>query len=695
MTTYPDDSAALEVDDAYAPLLRLWALRALLSTGLKQIARSSRMAPDVTRFLGLDDQFWTLALDVSTEAALHAAVAALEATNPKAPASHLSRNLARVTEHLQLSGIERDILHLTVLERLHSTFSAALSMAGELTRPAVVKLLAASLGHPAHAIRHALDDRGRLSRSALLSVDEGISFEFGNKVDLLEGFAEALTLKHDELMGLFPLNVVVSAPAKLTRADFEHLHQDLSILETYLNAACLTRQTGVNILIHGRPGTGKTELARMLATAVGALLLEIPSERPNGQPRGGKERFESYRFTQGLLKNSSQKLVLFDEVEDVFNDATRGRRGGNASGIKGWVNLLLERNSIPTFWITNDLSAIDVAYVRRFDYVLHLDAPPPRVRRRQLDRMLGQLELSEPWRETAASHPALVPAVVDRAVRVSSVVCGAQSTLSAQSVMTHVINNTLTALGSATLSADHRRAAGDYRLDWLTANCDLQRLREGLKREGAGRLCFWGPPGTGKTEFARHLACELDRPLQATRTSDILSPFVGEAERQIAAMFERARKERAVLLLDEADSFLRERSGAQRSWEVTQVNEMLTQMEDFDGVFIASTNLMDQIDEAAMRRFDTCIRFGHLQVTQAHAMFNELAQRLELTVDAACLDAIGAITTLAPGDFASVSRGARLNPPNDALELVMRLRQVCELKASHLQQRPVGFLAKF
>ena len=79
--------------------------------------------------------------------------------------------------------------------------------------------------------------------------------------------------------------------------------------------------------------------------------------------------------------------------------------------------------------------------------------------------------------------------------------------------------------------------------------------------------------------------------------------------------------EEAVLLLDEADSFLRSRRLAERNYEVSEVNEMLQGMERFGGVFICTTNLFDELDEAALRRFTFKIRFKPLEVTQRLAMF--------------------------------------------------------------------------
>ncbi|HQY07936.1 MAG: ATP-binding protein [Burkholderiales bacterium] len=688
------ERADTPLDEAYQPLIRRWMLRALLRcNGVSRFLRECRFSDHhLAKYFGLTEAQMERGKEGSIQKLLAKQLQALEAQPSVLPATRLSGNLARVAEHLQFSPVELDILHLTVLQRLDKALEEVLDMIGSLTRSSAVRLFAECLGHPQREVQRALDDRSRLCRSALLTIDDRRPYEFSNKVDLLDGFAEALMLEHQELLDLFAANLVPSPAPQLQRADFAHLERDFTILAQYLDVVCRMGQRGVNVLIHGRPGTGKTELVRCLAQEVGAKLLEIPCELPGGEPRAGKERFESYRFAQGLLEGGARQLLLFDEVEDVFNESMRGRRGGNASGIKGWVNHLLERNPVPTFWVTNDLRPIDAAYLRRFDYVLKLDVPPARVRRRVLERHLGALELPEAWRNAAASHEGLVPAVVERAARVCLTVCDASPDLQPQAVMTQVMNNTLLALGTAALPCAQRDPVGEYRLDWLHADCDLQRLRDGLLSVGAGRLCFWGPPGTGKTEFGRYLARELDRPLLVKRVSDILSPYVGEAERHIAEMFAQARVDGAVLLLDEADSFLRSRRGAQRSWEVTQVNEMLTQMEDFDGLFIASTNLMDQLDEAAMRRFDACIRLDFLRPAQAQAMFAETAGKLGLQVDSATRQALTGMDRLAPGDFAAVLRGARLHPPAGAADLLARLRQLAALK-SKSAERPMGFLA--
>jgi ATP-dependent 26S proteasome regulatory subunit len=179
-------------------------------------------------------------------------------------------------------------------------------------------------------------------------------------------------------------------------------------------------------------------------------------------------------------------------------------------------------------------------------------------------------------------------------------------------------------------------------------------------------------------------------PAMLQRASDILGAFVGETEQQMAEMFRRAREEGAVLILDEADTFLAERQGARQRWEISAVNEMLTQMEAFEGLFVATTNLIDRLDEASLRRFDAKICFDYLRPAQVLALMHQACLGLGLDT-VGCEAAACGLHKLTPGDFATVMRQARFRPVRSAAELGQRLADEVAHKRGSGSGRTIGF----
>ena len=172
----------------------------------------------------------------------------------------------------------------------------------------------------------------------------------------------------------------------------------------------------------------------------------------------------------------------------------------------------------------------------------------------------------------------------------------------------------------------------------------------------------------------------------------MLSPYLGETEQKMAAAFDMARQQKAVLQFDEVDSFLQERQKASKQWEVTQVNEMLTQMENFAGVFIASTNLFQNLDEASLRRFDMAIKFDYLKADAALGMFIKTCDILGVTdQDQITLAEVVNMTQLTPGDFEQLIRRSRLLRPSSSAQLLQHLKSAVVLKKSSAS-RPIGFL---
>jgi hypothetical protein len=424
-------------------------------------------------------------------------------------------------------------------------------------------------------------------------------------------------------------------------------------------------------------------------------------ESDDGAAIAGSGRFGAYQLCQRMLARRTGALVLFDEIEDVFPDRYfpffgRQKRSGDD---KGWTNRLLEGNPVPTLWLSNEIGQMDPAFLRRFDCILELRTPPLAVRRRILEKSLEGLPVRAPWLSSMATDERLTPAHIERAARVARL-SGFEGADEVEHAVSRILHNALAVQAPAGAAAPS--ASDTYDLRFLNCSEDLVGIVSSLERRAretrgalTGSICLYGPPGTGKTAFAHHLAERLGRRLLVKRASDILGPFVGQTEANIAEMFREARAESAVLLLDEADSFFQDRRGASQHWEVTQVNELLVQMESFDGLFICSTNLFENLDQASLRRFTLKIRFDSLRPEQRWELFGRTLQSLghEAPVDTAptLRRGLDALENLTPGDFATIRRQATmLGSAVDAGALLRALERESRAKPN-ARRGPLGF----
>lgn len=225
----------------------------------------------------------------------------------------------------------------------------------------------------------------------------------------------------------------------------------------------------------------------------------------------------------------------------------------------------------------------------------------------------------------------------------------------------------------------------------IHANTDLFALAKGLANSKFGQICLYGPSGTGKTAFARWLADQLGVPLLEKRASDLISAYVGETERNIAQAFREAKCNQSLLLIDEVDSFLQDRRGARQSWEVTAVNEMLTQMEAYSGLFIASTNFMDSLDQAVLRRFDLKVKFDYLKPEQAWQMLVRQSDSMGINEPSEISRSeLARLAVLTPGDFSVVARQHRFRPLSNVSEFIGALKQECDFKEDG-RRSSIGF----
>lgn len=566
----------------FESVCRRWSLLALAELGGSQSILRENLCSNVSLLKGLgidhldaDGDYDRARVERLIQLELKASARGADSWPEKSP---LLGNIRWLSEVLGLSAAEQAILVLVLLERHDTLLSQSINALGAMNNSRLYDVLCQLLQLPETDIRAALSTGSRLFRTGLLRVDYRI-YQFEYKIDLIAGLSDKMVHAQSQPFDLFANSFVAGKPAVLSMADFGHLRGNLCYLKDFLSESLRKQERGVNILVYGPPGTGKTELTRMLAQELGVRLFEIATETDEGQRLSHAERLSSFQLSQHLLSSAGRTLLLFDEVENVFTPTHADNNGPgyrNRDGMKAWANKLLEENPVPAFWLSNDISDLDPAHLRRFSFHLHVKIPPRSVRERIVGNYAAPLGLSSDCIRRIASHESLSPALIQNSSSVARAILNADAHTDVEQVMSCLLSNALRAMGDDTApdwKADQRLP---YSPDNLNAGLDLGQLVEGVCEAGVARLCLYGPPGSGKTAFGHHLAREIDRPLLVRRVSDILGSLVGETERNIALAFEQARDEGAVLLLDEADAFLMDRRAAQRNWEVSGVAEMLT-----------------------------------------------------------------------------------------------------------------------
>ena len=673
---------------AVSPLVQLWLLRLLVPLGCHRDIHHQGFSQDdrLTMAVGLTDLL-ELELDELTPAAFRKKLGILHAQGERklrnsAVPPCLGANVARLSKLVGLSDSDCRILEFSVLIHTERILDGTAESLGQLSSLKLIHALSVLLDLPESDVRTSLSPKGILAKSGLLSVDRCGTSTLRGKLNLLsDNFADHVYSSESDPVDLLRDTVIPSSPPLLETVDYSHVSEFLDVLRPYLKNAVASGRKGVNLFLHGASGTGKSQLTKVLAQELGCELFEVASEDSDGDPVLGPHRLRAFSAAQSFLAQR-RALILFDEVEDVFNDGSTLSGGkSTAQTRKAWINRALEENPVPALWLSNSIEGLDPAFIRRFDMVFELGVPPKRHREHIIMEACADM-LDATAIARIAESETLAPAVVARAasvVRTIRTELGASGTSKAVEML---IGNTLVAQGHPAIRRiDSNRLPEIYDPVFIHADTDLAVVTAGLVRSKSGRLCLYGPPGTGKTAYGRWLAEQLGVPLMVKRASDLMSMWVGKNEKNIARAFKAAEQEGAILLIDEVDSFLQDRRGAHSSWEVTLVNEMLTQMESFPGVFIASTNLMDGLDQASLRRFDLKVKFDFLKTDQAWELLMRHCAALGLAKPCpAQRNQIDRSSKLTPGDFAAVVRQHRFRPIESAAALLKALEDECALK---------------
>ena len=468
--------------------------------------------------------------------------------------------------------------------------------------------------------------------------------------------------------------------AKVPWAAFSHLGQDGEAMRDTLAAVIKEKEKGINILLYGPPGTGKTEFARTLCGEVGARLYAIGENEIGPQARPRADRTETLDYALEALSDEPNAAILFDEMEDFRQPQ------------KHWLNRIVEANPVPIIWTCNSIDfyrMFQSFFIDRILYAIEFRYIPVSSRKTVYADILRQAGMPDIETCQLAEELAEKNKVTARHVTLATkqaVLMRDHATCATKLKLSETIKRNIfqkEKLRYGVRSPDMLPIA-QYDPALIHADKDLPTLVERIVALDTRQfsLCLCGPPGTGKTAFARYIAEQIGMDVLSKRASDLLNKYVGGTEQQIASTFAEALEKNAFLIFDEVDSLLMDRQSAQRSWEVSMVNELLSQMERHPLPFACTTNLWDRLDEAAARRFLFRIQFYFLNQSRINRAF-------ELFFNCKAPSLALALTKLTPADFANVRKRAEvLGFIDNPEQIAHALTEECRIKPGN---SPTGF----
>lgn len=478
--------------------------------------------------------------------------------------------------------------------------------------------------------------------------------------------------------------------------------------DTELALRLLNNEGSTNILLYGAPGSGKTEYARSLVKSSGHKPLIFKNELEVDERNGGTSSKALSRLNCLLSLQKEDSVIIVDEAESILSTGTNFYSmifGGEdcSSSKKGTVNTMMENSRNKVIWILNYTNPLDESTLRRFTYSIHFNEMTSVMLKKIADTKLNTLKMSSDLRNelvdlcgkyhvTGASVDNMVKTVKGMDLKLENkdrIISDVRKVLEANSTLLY---------GKPKM---REQVKDSYDLSILNTSVPAEEIVEmvqnaheyaeenALDGGDAGiRILFYGLSGTGKTELARYIAEKLNKKIILKRASDILGMYVGESEKNIRKAFAEAEATGDILLFDEADSFFANRANATRSWERTQVNEFLTQMEEFSGILICTTNLRNIMDPAMQRRFHILSEFKPMNDNGVKKLLKRFFKKYTFTDE--MVDELVSYNSVTPGDFGSLAGKIRFKKPEDVTAQKI-IDELCAIQEEKDSNHSIGF----
>ena len=682
----------------FAPKIEQWILRALVQLGcLNGQSRKLRsLYRDLSDIVNVDP---TLSDRRKISGALIDRHAQIAEESLQIEGSFMA-NLVTIANDLRLSETELELIAFATVYRQYPLLERVTDfILGHIDRSKLPFYLSKIFNHSLINCENAIKMESALVSTGLIELPRHARHrgrKFHELISLHPNLSNALLSKQFSLSDLLNMAIRRSEGTSLTVSDFDFMAHERDLVAAYLRAVKDKSGRNSSILLDGSPGVGKTHFARSIAQHCGFNVFEINEFDEELEAASINERLSFLLMAQRLMKNTSQNLIIFDEADAVLGSGVNLNRD-RWQHSKASLNRILDTLTMPTIWITNQADCLDPAIGRRFDLTIRFRPMPAKTKKRLIQAAVPKGTVMPKWLNHVIHHENVTPARIEQAEHVSKLLAENEEDKQGDHFFSVLAQN----IGVREPEFTEERPVNPFEFcsDFINASENMSALSQAISQVQEARLCLYGPPGTGKTAYARHLADQCELRLAEYRASDLLSAYVGQSEAQIRCMFAENDDSETLLFLDEADSLFRSRTLAKRNFEINQVNELLKGLEEFSGVFMASTNLLNELDPAVMRRFDFKVQLDYLKPDQSGQLFLELAKFFNIEIDDSAYEstkrALQRLNFLTPGDFAALARRGRVLPSVETCsELVELLQREMLTKPESRSAMGMGFTAE-
>lgn len=610
----------------------------------------------------------------------------------KGDTSSIAGALDDLGELAGFSTLEKSLVTMSFALRVSTPFMMFMELALE-NKQRAQRLIPLMLQCEAEELQNAMSDEGALVKSGLIP-------SRGRKLPPLSEFwTEFLAGGHEGEKNIFakllkPFEVKEGTGA-VGRIQAEDAQVVRSLLLTNADP-----DLAINVLLYGAATVDKKGVVKRLLDEGDLSGWALQAKGADDSDLGSL----CYFAQRALARQAPNDVLIVEKAPSVLTGRKRTQfmffsiESDDEGELKSTDEVLLQENPVRTIWLSTGSARLTEESLGCFLYHSEIKRASRAERRQKVEEIIRSLGFSSKLEQELSLQAGLSEQQVRNAVTVANLI-SKDDPVKSESNILQAVTRSQQALDRREKD-DLRIPVTQYSLEYLNTSGQFGagQLINALKRRPSGSLCFYGIPGTGKSQLAEFIAGELDKPLLMRRASELLGKYVGENEKHIAEMFAEAEAEDAVLLLDEADTFLRDRSMANAQWEVSLVNELLQRMERFKGIFICATNLFKHLDSAALRRFTFKLEFKELTSDQRWDMFlNESGLGAkQADVAPAVLEEVkrelAGIEMLTPGDFATIKRQCILLDQELSYdEWLGQLAVEAALKKAATAERKMGF----